>query len=56
MNTYQTWICGDRDTMETIEAESSFDARKYLATKYNVELTDCVARRFWEEDREEHLI
>lgn len=46
MNTYNCWIAGQRaDTEETMVAASSFEARKVIAHKYRLPVSDAVAQR-----------
>lgn len=50
MNKYDCWIDGRKaETRVTIEAESSFIARKDLAAKHGVHFSEVVAARIWED-------
>jgi hypothetical protein len=44
--TYECWINGQRtETSEVVQAVTSFEARKYIAHKYRLDVTDAIARR-----------
>jgi hypothetical protein len=46
MNEYDCWISGQRsDTEEIIVAASSFEARKVIAHKYRLPITDTASHR-----------
>jgi hypothetical protein len=42
MRTFQTW--SDKIPMETIEAETGYDARKAFAAKHNIPAANVMAR------------
>ena len=45
-NVYDCWIAGQRcDTEEQIVASTSFEARKAIAHKYRLAVSDAVAQR-----------
>lgn len=45
MNTYRTWIFGQRVTTEAvIESETSFAARQLVAQRHHVDVTDVIAQ------------
>lgn len=55
MNIYECWIDGRMaETKTPIEAKSSFEARRIMALRHKVDITDVAARRdgvaeYWNE-------
>lgn len=46
MNTYRVWISGQKDrTLVTRQFETSFAARQWIATRYDLKTHDAVAQR-----------
>jgi hypothetical protein len=51
MNTYRIWISGQKDrTLVTRQFETSFAARQWIATRYDLKTYDAVAQRVWDQD------
>jgi acyl dehydratase len=51
MNTYQIWVAGQMaQTLYTKDFDSSFAARRWMAERYDLHVTDIVARRVWSGD------